>query len=249
MVTRQEMLDLGIKFIQETSLYPAARTWTKRDHGCSRDKIYDEFDNSWNNYLNELSKLITIPDRKPTSVKKWSKKDIINKIIESSIETGYPDYLKFVHDKTFPSLATVRDRFGTWLNAIRQAGFETEKENIIALGKKEDVVASLLTELDFKLPKTKKFEDAVSLICNGIKVAKWNSKTATLFTNQFSFKKRNKSIRTWFLEHFQMKWCSKCDLVYYSKYFSENQSWCKSCCKAIDYKPYAADTRAKKSKN
>ena len=53
MYTRQELIDFGMKYHNETGEIPAAKKFTKKAGYCSRDWIYKEFGN-WPDYLLEL---------------------------------------------------------------------------------------------------------------------------------------------------------------------------------------------------
>ena len=53
MYTRQNLIDIGLKYVEETGNYPGAKDFSKKSGYCSKDHIYNQFGN-WINFLQEL---------------------------------------------------------------------------------------------------------------------------------------------------------------------------------------------------
>lgn len=59
--TKEECLELGVKYIKNHNCYPASKKWTIKTAGCSRDRIYENW-KSWTDFVEELRKRIRIPN-------------------------------------------------------------------------------------------------------------------------------------------------------------------------------------------
>lgn len=62
-ITKEECIELGISYVSTYNCYPAAKGWTIKTAGCSRDRVYENW-NSWQDFVLELSCHINIPDNK-----------------------------------------------------------------------------------------------------------------------------------------------------------------------------------------
>jgi Zn finger protein HypA/HybF involved in hydrogenase expression len=60
-LTKEECLELGKQYILNYNCYPSAKGWTIASAGCSRDRIYENW-NSWPNFITELAQIIVIPN-------------------------------------------------------------------------------------------------------------------------------------------------------------------------------------------
>lgn len=65
-VTKEELIQLGINYINKTNRYPVSKDWTMKQ-GCSRDRIYEQY-NSWLDYIQDLKNYIDVPKPLPSSV-------------------------------------------------------------------------------------------------------------------------------------------------------------------------------------
>jgi hypothetical protein len=76
--TKEECLELGIKYIKKHNCYPAAKGWSIKTAGCSRDRIYENFGN-WPEFIAVLSTLIEIPvfKEQPTGKKVITSKTLL----------------------------------------------------------------------------------------------------------------------------------------------------------------------------
>lgn len=59
-MNKQEIINLAITYINNNNCYPAAKGWTIKSAGCSRDKIYKLF-GSWSLFIDEVKQQISIP--------------------------------------------------------------------------------------------------------------------------------------------------------------------------------------------
>lgn len=61
-LTKEDCLDLGVKYILTYKCYPSAKGWSIKTAGCSRDRIYDHWE-SWVDFTKELACKIEVPKR------------------------------------------------------------------------------------------------------------------------------------------------------------------------------------------
>lgn len=263
-LSREKCLELGKTYIEKHNTYPSSKKWSIKTAGCSRDRIYENW-SSWVDFINELKLTCEVPnivrfipntglaamaDNRIVKVIepkcKWDKDTIISKVQESAQIHGRPTSRDFTGTNQYPSLWSVRKHFGSFENAIIAAGLHVDKP--IVIGRRlEDVVRELIQGI--KIPKSKTESDAIELFIFGAKKAKWNSKTAKIYTDKFDYKVPNyKGAYTWLLAYNKLKYCSYCALVFPVENFYENQGFCKTCSRLNDKKYYEryARKRAKK---
>jgi hypothetical protein len=61
-LTKEECLELGKQYILKYNCYPAAKGWSISSAGCSRDRIYENW-NSWSTFIFELKNIVDIPEQ------------------------------------------------------------------------------------------------------------------------------------------------------------------------------------------
>lgn len=75
-LTKEECLELGKQYVIKHNCYPVSKKWTIASAGCSRDRIYENW-NSWPNFIKESQNLINIGPYKGSA---RNKDTIISKI-------------------------------------------------------------------------------------------------------------------------------------------------------------------------
>lgn len=121
-MTKDELIQLGITYIETTGKYPVSKKWTIKTGGCSHDRMYETFGN-WPNYIAELSKHIDIPDSGNNRIT-YTKEQLINYIHDFVAETGeIPNVRNFISNSEYPSDYFYRIKFGSWNKAIEAAGY------------------------------------------------------------------------------------------------------------------------------
>jgi hypothetical protein len=56
-ISKDECLELGKQYILKYNCYPAAKGWTIKTAGCSRDKIYENW-LGWSEFIEDLKNII-----------------------------------------------------------------------------------------------------------------------------------------------------------------------------------------------
>lgn len=72
-VTKKDCINLGIKYINTYKCYPAAKGWSIKTAGCSRDRIYNYWA-SWSDFTAELSTHIAVPTNKCSTSSNYQQK-------------------------------------------------------------------------------------------------------------------------------------------------------------------------------
>jgi hypothetical protein len=83
-LTKQECLELGTQYIKKYKCYPAAKGWNMSTAGCSRDRIYENW-NSWGTFIEELKNLTLIPNKSCITNPARKSKEKINKCLSCGI--------------------------------------------------------------------------------------------------------------------------------------------------------------------
>jgi hypothetical protein len=120
-LSKEQLIQLGLDYLKKYDMQPSGKTWSVKNGGCSKDRIYEVF-GSWPNYIKELSNLDSTVKQTFTN-KSWTKETIIE-----SLKSYYSIYGKSPTSKSikksngqFPSINTATDFFGSWNNALMAA--------------------------------------------------------------------------------------------------------------------------------
>lgn len=121
--TETELITLGVLYINTHKTYPAAKKWTIKSAGCSKDRVYETFGN-WPNFTKKLSSYINLPAiRKPKKVE--------NKLPEKVVHKSY----------------TIKYLVTKYLNTIQWPNTIINKEDYIkVIGKQKYNVSKELNE-------------------------------------------------------------------------------------------------------
>jgi hypothetical protein len=227
MYTRQELIDFGMKYHNETGEIPAAKKFTKKAGYCSRDWIYKEFGN-WPDYLLELG--FSENNKKYTNNLKKEikttiqKKDIVKNNIQA-LPTVAPIFnekisIELICEKLNKKSADIiinsykSKRKITYYEAIEALllkGTQTKAANYLNIGTR--TISRALDKVDIKLVgggQTYKFY-LLSLInkkeCSKCKIIK----------NIFDFHASNHSSTG------KKSICNTCSSVKYKKWYSNHR--------------------------
>tara|TARA_R110000868_G_scaffold319286_6_gene580056 strand:- start:3356 stop:4036 length:681 start_codon:yes stop_codon:yes gene_type:complete len=125
-MTKDELIQLGITYIETTGEYPASNKWTIKTGGCCHDRMYEIFGN-WPNYIKELSKHIDIPNN---STQEYNKIELLKYIHDFVAETKeIPRVKDFRNNSKRPTSTTYQNYFGSWNKAIEAAGYSPNIQN------------------------------------------------------------------------------------------------------------------------
>lgn len=245
-VAKEKCLELGVKYIETHNCYPAAKRWTVATAGCSRDRVYENW-GSWGPFIDELKVLTAVPKIKQERVCKWNKQLCIESLHKSAKNNnGWPRYKDFNSSNEYPSISTIKEKFGSWGLACNAAGFVKEYSSSL-VGKERDLLGALTICFDkfgYTMPKHHiNKEQFLLFIANrtstkisrlGMSTSQWSHFIADIFPD----KPNNTNYYNWLLLKNNWLFCSKCEKVKNIDNFrkaSRNttgfQSTCKQCIK------------------
>ena len=266
-LTKEECLELGVKYVQKHNCYPAAKKWTIKTAGCSRDRIYENW-SSWTLFIEELRNISSI-FYTSSSYKKYSDTDLISFIRLSAKNRDYPREKVFRESgNKYPSISTIRERFGSWDNACRLAGFY-KQTNSSLLGEELYLLDALhicFDKFGYRITThniTK--EELLLFIANRTNsknenlLGLTNSQWQVFIYSVFPDKPKNTNYYNWLLLKNNWLYCPKCAKVKGTSNFRKAnknttgfQYYCKQCMKpiiaksqrSIQAKYYSAKLRA-----
>ena len=263
-LTKEECLELGKQYVLKYNCYPTAKGWNISSAGCSRDRIYENW-NSWVTFIKELKEVITVPETKKNTVH-YQDFELINYIHKSAFDNaGFPKYSDF-KTKNYPSITTLKERFGSWSNAITKAGYN-KVYKYETTGKELSLLEALnicFNKYNYKIPKNTKGIDKDKLLvflasrqstkCGALG---YSSQGWTYFISKvFPDKPKNTNYYDWLLYKEGFKFCPCCNKVKIlsnfwknSKTYTKYNSYCASCMKPLNaaaQKSIQANRRASK---
>lgn len=221
-LTKEECLELGVKYIKTHNCYPAAKRWTTAAAGCSRDRIYENW-GSWDFFISELKVLVDVPEIKQEYRCKWDRELCIGSIRKSAKNNkGWPRYKDFSNSNDYPSLLTIKKYLGSWDNAIVEAGFTNEPaaETDLSI----DLYEALILQFDkygYTIPKNTKNINKETLLrfissrestqqgALGYSTGGW----VKFIKKVFPDKSRNTNYYDWLLLKDDLKFCPRCERV------------------------------------
>lgn len=243
-LTKEQCLHLGKQYIGRYKEYPAAKKWTIKSAGCSRDRIYENW-SSWITFIDELKTVVTIPKVVKPVNNLYSNEELLDYIRKSAKNNnGYPLYKDFRNSNDYPSINAITTRFGSWEEALIAAGYEKQPYKYELVEEELELLEALTICFDkfgYKIPEESHISKLMLLSFiaskqstkHGVFNLSSNTWTAFIYT-VFPDKPKGSNYYNWLLLKNNWLYCSICEKVKSVESFrrkSSNTSGYQSSCK------------------
>lgn len=120
-LSKEDLIQLGLVYVKKYNTQPSGKTWSVKNGGCSKDRIYEVF-GSWPFYIKELAK-IDSSVKQTYSNKPWDKKRILEALKDYYSLYGKSPTSKSVKysNGKYPTISAVTSHFGSWNSALIEA--------------------------------------------------------------------------------------------------------------------------------